>query len=235
MGNIIETINNMFRVLNLSEINFMTVILRLFTAMFFGAVIGFERTCKLRAAGFKTYSLVCVGSAAVMMMGMFVYQNYNISDPTRMGAQVISGIGFLGAGTIMVTGFHSIKGLTTAAGLWVDACMGLVIGIGFYEAAITMLIIILLVMVVGEKLQAKLLASSKRFRIYILLEREEGFYKFIAFLKEQNIDILEFEIMETIGAYTSISFVLKSSIKEKHANILNTIKSSNFVAYVDET
>lgn len=92
-------------------------------------MIGFEQTCKLRAAGFKTYSLVCVGSAAVMMMGMFVYQNYNISDPTRMGAQVISGIGFLGAGTIMVTGFHSIKGLTTAAGLWVDACMGLIIGV----------------------------------------------------------------------------------------------------------
>ncbi len=235
MKNIMETMYYGMKDFNLFDFNLNTTVLRLFMAMIFGAVIGFERTRKLRAAGFKTYSLVCVGSAAVMMTGMYIYQNFNISDPTRMAAQVISGIGFLGAGTIMVTGFHSIKGLTTAAGLWVDACMGLVIGIGYYEAAVTMFIIILFIMVVGEKVQNIYLSKSKRLRIYILLDKEDGFYKFIMFLREHGIDILEFDIIETIGNYTSILFVLKFPTKEKHSDILETIKASNFVAYVDET
>ena len=234
MGNLINVINQFFKSIDFYEINFVTAAVRLLGAMIFGAIIGYERTCKLRAAGFKTYSLVCVGSAAVMMTGMFIYQNYQISDPARLGAQVISGIGFLGAGTIMVTGFHSIKGLTTAAGLWVDACMGLVIGIGFYEAAIIMFIIIISVMVVGEKIQEKLLANSKRLRIYILLEKKEGLYKFIAFLKEHNIGILEFEIVDNIGTFTSFTFVLKLNNKQKHFNILELIEASNYVAYVDE-
>ena len=235
MENTIETISDFIRYLDMAELNIFTTAIRLLMAMIFGATLGFERTRKLRAAGFKTYSLVCVGSAAAMMVGMFTYQNYNTSDPTRMAAQVISGIGFLGAGTIMVTGYHCIKGLTTAAGLWVNACMGLVIGIGYYEAAVIMLIIIMIIMVLGEKLQNKYLASSKRLRLYVLLDKDDGFYKFISFLKEHSVEILEFEIMETIGNYTSISFVLKSPTKEKHSVILDTIKSSNFVAYVDET
>ncbi len=235
MKNIIELVCNTLKDLNLSDLNFYTTAIRLFMAMIIGATLGFERTRKLRAAGFKTYALVCVGSAAVMMTGMFVYQNYHISDPTRMAAQVISGIGFLGAGTIMVTGYHSIKGLTTAAGLWVAACMGLIIGVGYYEAAIIMFVFILFIMVIGEKVQNKYLANCKRLRIYILLDKEDGFYKFIIFLKEHDIDIMEFEIIETIGNYTSILFVLKFPSKEKHADILETIKTSNFVAYADET
>lgn len=234
MGNIPDAIYNVFKNIDFYEINYITAAIRLLGAMLFGAIIGFERTCKLRAAGFKTYSLVCVGSAAVMMTGMFIYQNYQISDPARLGAQVISGIGFLGAGTIMVTGFHSIKGLTTAAGLWVDACMGLVIGIGFYEAAIIMFVIILFVMIVGEKIQIKLHASSKRLRIYILLEKRDGLYKFLTFLNEHHINVVEFEIIDNIGDFTSFSFVLILNEKQKHSNLLEAIKSSNFVAYMDE-
>ncbi len=228
------TMNNIISNLDLYEINFYSATVRLFVAMIFGAILGFERTRKLRAAGFKTYSLVCVGAAAVMISGMYIYQQYQTSDPTRMAAQVISGIGFLGAGTIMVTGFNSIKGLTTAAGLWVDACMGLVIGVGLYEVAFIVFIIILFVMIVGEKVQVKYLANSKRLRIYIMLDRDDGLYKFILFLKEHDIEILEFEIIKTIGTYTTISFVLKFPTKEKHSDMLEIIKSSNFVAYVDE-
>ena len=234
MGSLMISMDNIFSI-NLHEINFLVAAIRLLMAMFFGAVLGFERTCKLRAAGFKTYALVCVGSTAAMMMGMYIYQRYNISDPTRIAAQVVSGIGFLGAGTIMVTGFHSVKGLTTAAGLWCNACMGLVIGIGFYEVAFIMFFIILFIIVVGDKAQKRLMAKSKRIRIYVLLDRDDGFYKFIVFLKEHNIEIIEFEIIETIGSYTSISFVLKLPTKDKHSNVLDIITSSNYVAYVDET
>lgn len=81
-----------------------------------------------------------------MMTNQYIYQCFGVSDPARMGAQVISGIGFLGAGTIMVTGRHQIKGITTAAGLWTSACCGLAIGIGFYEAAVVGGIVIFLIM-----------------------------------------------------------------------------------------
>jgi (p)ppGpp synthase/HD superfamily hydrolase len=97
-----------------------------------------------------------------------------------------------------------------------------------------MFAIILMVMVIGEKVQEKLLANSKRLRIYILLEKKDGLYKFITFLNDRNISILEFEIIDNIGTFTSFSFVLKLTTKQKHNNILADIKSSNYVAYVDE-
>lgn len=216
------------------NMSFSTIVIRFVMAMAFGAALGFERTRKLRGAGLRTYTLVCVGAAAAIMSGLYIFETYQVSDPTRMASQVISGIGFIGAGTIMVTGFHSIKGLTTAAGLWTAACMGIVIGEGFYEAAVVMLLVILFSMLIGAKIQTKYLSSSKRLRLYVLFDNDDGFYKFVQFLQEQAIVITEFEIMGTVGKYTSIAFVLKFPNKEKHSDMLELIKASNFVAYVDE-
>ena len=120
----------------LREINIVSIIVRLMLATLVGGVLGLERERKNRPAGFRTYMLVCLGAALVMMTNQYVFQVYEMSDPVRLGAQVISGIGFLGAGTIIVTGQNKIKGITTAAGLWAAACCGLAIGIGFYELAI---------------------------------------------------------------------------------------------------
>ena len=109
-------------------------------------MIGYERGKRKHAAGLRTHIVVCIGAASVMMLSQFlsVYSDSS-TDPSRLGAQVISGIGFLGAGSIIITGHHRgqhIKGLTTAAGLWASACMGLVVGSGFYEAAVIMLSLI---------------------------------------------------------------------------------------------
>lgn len=79
--------------------------------------------------------LVCMGAAAVMLTGQYMFEEFQSGDPSRLGAQVISGIGFLGAGSIIISGKKRVKGLTTAAGLWVAGCIGLSIGIGFYWAA----------------------------------------------------------------------------------------------------
>ncbi len=135
----------------LREFTLMTVFLRLFLAALFGACIGLERGMRHHAAGFRTYSIVCIGAASVMLLSQYLLLAFGSGDPSRMGAQVISGIGFLGAGTILITG-HSrgqrVKGLTTAAGLWSAACMGLAIGAGFYEAAV-MILLLLLVLIAG--------------------------------------------------------------------------------------
>ena len=121
----------------LRDLTTISVIIRLTMATLFGGIIGLERGMKNRAAGFKTHILVCIGSTLAMLTNQYIIAYMNSSaDPSRLGAQVISGIGFLGAGTILVTGKQQIKGLTTAAGLWASACMGLAIGVGFYEGAI---------------------------------------------------------------------------------------------------
>src|SRR5690606_40468539 len=113
-------------------------ILRIFLAMIMGGFIGIERELVNRPAGFRTHTLVCMGSALVMTTSQYLFNTYSDIvnlDPARLGAQVISGIGFLGAGTIMNDG-HRVRGLTTAASLWVVACLGLAVGAGYYAGAV---------------------------------------------------------------------------------------------------
>ena len=114
--------------------NILTICVRILAAIICGGILGLERERKKHAAGFRTYILVCLGSAVVMMLNDFLTIKSG-SDAARLGAQVISGIGFLGAGTILITSKNRIKGLTTAAGLWTSACTGLAIGAGFYTLA----------------------------------------------------------------------------------------------------
>ena len=122
--------------LTLRALTYASMVLRILLAILLGGIIGMERGMKNRPAGLRTYMLVCLGACIVMLTNQYVYQTYGVGDPVRMGAQVISGIGFLGAGTIIVTSRNQIKGLTTAAGLWASACVGLAVGIGLYEVAI---------------------------------------------------------------------------------------------------
>ena len=118
------------------ELTLLSVLLRVLTAVVLGGAIGLERGMKNRPAGLRTYMLVCIGACIVMITNQYAVQVFGVGDPVRMAAQVVSGIGFLGAGTIIVTSRSRIKGLTTAAGLWASACVGLAVGIGLYEVAL---------------------------------------------------------------------------------------------------
>ena len=127
--------------------------LKLLLASLLSGFIGFEREHSHRPAGFRTHILVAVGSALVMMTSVYIFDTYRgltNMDPARLGAQVISGIGFLGAGTILREGF-SVKGLTTAASLWAVSCIGLAVGIGFYEGAIVATFVIYITLNVLKK------------------------------------------------------------------------------------
>ena len=142
-------------------------------------MIGYERGKRKHAAGLRTHIVVCIGAASVMMLSQFlsVYSDSS-TDPSRLGAQVISGIGFLGAGSIIITGHHRgqhIKGLTTAAGLWASACMGLVVGSGFYEAAVIMCAFLFAVIATLNHLDAKYLKDSTVMRFYIEYTTETPF------------------------------------------------------------
>ena len=131
-------------------------------------IIGMERGKQGRAAGMRTHILVTVGAALTVMIGLFAMNTLKIStDPFRMAAQVISGIGFLGVGTILLKGRFQITGLTTAAGLWCTAAIGLAIGAGFYEGALLAFAAAFLTVTLLHKLEYMLGKHQRRFGIYI--------------------------------------------------------------------
>lgn len=120
----------------LAEPNLITIFIRAIAAIFCAGIIGYDRHTHGAPAGFRTHILVCLGAMIAMSTGQYASLVYGSVDMTRIGAQVVSGIGFLGAGSIIVTRSNHIAGLTTAAGLWASACIGLAIGVGFYEGAL---------------------------------------------------------------------------------------------------
>lgn len=138
----------------LHGLNEWSVLFRILLATVIGGSIGNERGRHGRAAGLRTHILVCLGSAMTTMVGMYTATVLGFAnDPLRVGAQVISGIGFIGVGTIMVRNRSQVTGLTTAAGLWTTACIGLAIGIGFYLAAIAAFIAVMVTVSVLSKLE----------------------------------------------------------------------------------
>lgn len=213
---------------------FPSIALKLFLAALAGGILGFERTRKMRGAGLRTYTLVCLGAAMAMMTGEYVMQITGKSDPSRIAAQVISGIGFIGAGTIMVTGYYHIKGITTAAGLWLCASLGLAIGIGFYLGAVTMLIITLFVMLIGEKIEKEYLSGGCRMRIFVLLANADNLSIFLNFLKEKCIIVSEFEQLSTMGSGVSATFMLKLRPKQNHSEALEMLSACPGVTYLEE-
>lgn len=120
----------------LAELTTVAIAFRIFLFMLLGGILGYERGKKHRPAGLRTYLVVCIASCMTIMTGIYLTELTGSGDAGRIAAQVISGIGFLGAGTILVTKYNQVRGLTTAAGLWASACLWLALGAGFYAGAI---------------------------------------------------------------------------------------------------
>lgn len=184
----------------LHDVNILSVALRLFLAVVIGGIIGLERGSNSHPAGFRTHILVCVAATLTMLTGEFI--NYNIApnaDPARLGAQVITGMGFIGAGTIFATGKHRIKGLTTAAGLWASACLGLAIGIGFYSGAIIGAVLIFLSLALLPKVENYFYKNSKLINVYVELRNLGNFSSLLEVLQTLNIAVIE-EHISSSGA-----------------------------------
>lgn len=222
---------------NLSSINDTTIILRLILSMVLGGVIGFERGRTGRPAGLRTHILVCLGSALAIMTNQYIFQVYGVSDPTRMASQVISGIGFLGAGTIIVTGRHQVKGLTTAAGLWATACMGLAIGIGFYKAAIVACILISFSTVVLHRLDNYMLSKSKVLDIYIEISNSASITTVLDTMKTFMVSVDSIEMVKpTYGTNASAAAIMTLRLKQKRVrlDILAKICTIDGVEFAEE-
>ena len=170
-------------ILYMRAINPVSVLVRLLLAMLVGGVIGLERGKHGRAAGMRTHILVCLGATLSAMIGFYTSEILQLSnDPLRVAAQVVSGIGFLGVGTILIKGRFQITGLTTAAGLWTVAAIGLAIGIGFYEAAIICFVLATLTVTIVHSLEYKINKKHRRFGIYIEISSNDMVRKTLDFL-----------------------------------------------------
>lgn len=170
----------------MTEFNTVTVIIRLLLALIVGGIIGLERGKQGRAAGMRTHILVSVGSALTVMIGFYLYESLGIgTDPLRIAAQVISGIGFLGVGTILIKGRFQITGLTTAAGLWATAAIGLALGAGFYSGALITFLFIVLTYTILHGLEYKITKRYNRFGIYMEITSDQLVRKAIDAMSEK--------------------------------------------------
>ena len=213
------------------------IIIKMSLALLCGGILGVERERKKRPAGFRTYMLVCLGATLAMMINQYIYEQYGTGDPARMGAQVISGIGFLGAGTIIVTGHNRVKGLTTAAGLWAAACIGLAIGIGFYSGAIIGSLMIFLALVIMHNLDGRITTSAKLVLLCVELEKLSAMSDLIAFIKENDIKLIDIEPEPSDRVSASgvtVIITVRLSSKMKHEELLCSISEISGVVYVEE-
>lgn len=201
------------------------IIFKLALACILGGLIGLERESLNRPAGFRTYTLVCVGSALAMVVSLdMYYQFYKTvnADPGRIAAQVVSGIGFLGAGTIMREG-ATVRGLTTAAGLWVVACIGLAVGAGLYVPAIIATVIILFVLIYFVRLEQQFTGMRLYKGLIMVVNDEPGMVgvvgsilgdlgvsiKNINLNRLENEKELEIELLLDLPSSTSINHVIE--------------------------
>ena len=222
--------------MGLREVTYLAVALRICVAMIVGGLIGLERGLKNRAAGLRTYMLVCVGSCLIMMTNQYIFQVFGAGDPVRMGAQVVSGIGFLGAGTIIVTRKSQIKGLTTAAGLWAAAGVGLAIGIGFYEAGIFAGFAIFTIMTLMQRMDSKVHRKGKSTEVYFELDKTATLGDFIRQARAMQIDVdnlqLEagFSREQETRAYIA---TLKTPTRRAHAEVLADVEQIEGVVFLE--
>ena len=230
-------------------LSFGDMLLRVALAVLCGGIIGIDRGRKRRPAGFRTYMIVCVGAAMSMILSAYLAAmltgpwsevlpfDYTKTDVSRFGAQVINGIGFLGAGTIIVTGRQQVKGMTTAAGLWASACMGICIGAGFYMASVICCILMLFVIVVFSRLERAILSRARNINLYVEFEDTDDLHDIIETIKSHQIRIFDVELTKakySENHYPNAIFSLQLPKKMSHTVVMTAIAEIASVRNIEE-
>ena len=220
----------------LGNINIYSVIVRIFLAVLLGGLIGLERAFKKHEAGFRTNILVCVGATMTTFCNQFIYENFGGGDVARLGAGVISGVGFLGAGTILLTSRNQIRGLTTAAGLWTCACLGISIGLGFYSVAIFGCLAIMLVLYLLPKLESVINNKTPYLTLHVefenMVETKDSLRDFMVYLRNNNAKIYAVERNQAF--ITSKLAVYSISIRLNYNRKISKIKQDELVKNIRE-
>lgn len=222
------------------SLTFSSVVFRMFLSVICSGILGMERENKNRPAGFRTYMLVCLGASITMLLGQYEYyfmKGASSADVSRFGAQVINGIGFLGAGTIIITSQQSVKGLTTAAGLWASACMGLAIGAGNYRCAILGFILIIGCFELFPGIDRYFLNSAVNMNIYLEFDGIGHIHEILTDIKQLGIQIWEVDIInekEHISNRSAAVFSLHLLKRQNHEQIVAFLSDLEYVLQIEE-
>ena len=219
------------------DINDISVVLRLLIAFACGALIGLERSYKNRPAGFRTHILVCIGAATASMTGQYLYLVCHLpTDMSRIGAQVITGLGFIGGGTIMVSKKKTVKGLTTAAGLWAAGIVGLAVGAGFYEGGILAAIMIILVEICFANV-TKMIKHTPEFNAVVQYTHKEALNYVLRYCKDAKMAITNLQITGNasldVPVYTAI-ISLRPYGNISRGDFFNRLREKEGVVFADE-
>ena len=210
---------------------------RMLLAVICGGIIGLERERKRRPAGFRTHILICLGASLTMLTSQYVYLELKLfTDLARLGAQVIAGIGFIGAGTIIVTKRRQVKGLTTAAGLWTSAIVGLAVGAGYFEAALIATALMIIVELVLSRLEYFIMSTAKNINLYIEYKDAVSLTRMTEYLRDRRVSVTDLQITKS-GAATKnpcAIFSLELPHKMTHDKLMTALSGIDGVVSVEE-
>lgn len=219
----------------LREFNICSVLVRLVLAILLSCIVGIERGKHGRAAGLRTHMLVCIGAAIASLTSLYIYHEFqSAGDISRIAAQVVSGIGFLGAGTILIKNNSVVTGLTTAACIWATGCMGIAIGYGFYEAAVVSAVLLFIITDFFGRLDRRLIRGSKELNVYVEFIDARLLNRTLNRIKDKGFKILnanpvpaKTNLQNGIGA--DLVIYIKKNMKPGYIiDELNTIENVNF-------
>ncbi len=222
----------------LKDFNTTSVIARILLAMFLGGLIGIEREKSKRPAGFRTHILVCVGSCMTALIGLFVWsETGSMADPLRISAQVISGIGFLGVGTILVKEHDHITGLTTAAGLWATAAIGIACGYGFYTVALMGTLVVAVTAAILFKFEARGRKKNRKRMIYMEVQGTSMLNEYIDWLGQERkaINVKVVAPRTAIGGNVGLEIVLPLAGNEDMKEVLEILRGKEGVLFAMES
>lgn len=222
--------------MDLSEWNMENIIIRIMISTLLGVIIGIDRGVKRRGGGARTTTTVCLGATLVMLTEQYLMQVIpGATDATRMAAQVVSGVGFLGAGTILVSG-HQIKGLTSAASIWFSACVGLAVGIGFVDGAVFVTVLLLVVLHLIPRLESLIYSHSRYMTLYFEVEEGKTITEIFHRLKDDGciIDTFDINKPKAKGQNCTILAVIYCPFNKNKDDYLLSLRDIDGVMSVDD-
>lgn len=221
----------------LRDLTLVSVAFRLLLSTLCGGIVGIEREFKRRSAGFRTHILICLGAAMTAMTSEFwlVYMRYYL-DLARLGAGVVAGMGFIGAGTIIVTRRQRVKGLTTAAGLWTVAIVGLAVGAGFFEGALVTTGLVLLAELFFSRLEYRILDHAPEINLFLEYEDRAALERVLALYRERQVKISNMEITRQAGKGSAACalFTLRLNKKSRADALIAAVSALPGVLSADE-
>lgn len=221
------------------EMNMLAITARLVLAVLCGGLIGLEREVRRRSAGFRTHILICMGSAITILTNLYLYQVMHLyTDISRMGAQVIAGVSFVGAGTIIVTRSNRVKGLTTAAGLWTASIIGLACGAGYAECAIFATLMVMLAELVLIRIEYRFVKRSREVNLYVEYSLPSTVQRLVRVLRTEKIPMNDMEVnrmAEADGGYRySAILTIQPSRQELEQKIIKAFEETDGVLTVEK-